>query len=828
MPNQSFHPEETASRTFVDVVLPLALPGTFTYHVPEVLVSKIQFGVRVEVQFGKNKLYSALVVKVHQDPPSNHRTKAIADILDEQPVIFPDQWKFWKWLSEYYVCTPGEVMNAALPTHLKLASETRIILSPVFGNDFSSLNDKEYMIAEALTLQDELSLDDVRKILNQKSVYHIISRLLDKKVIYLKEEIKEKYQPKSIACLRLKEPYASNSEQVKAAFEKLERSHRQVEALMAFLSLARTQEFVRRQDVLNKAGVDYSVIKSIEKKGIWEVYEKEVSRFDDSGLEAEQAAGLSTQQIKALKEIEENFEDKNVVLLHGVTGSGKTRIYIELIQKALEKNQQVLYLLPEIALTTQIVSRLQTVFGDKIAVYHSKMSNNERVEIWKSVADESKPVVLGARSALMLPFRNLKLVVVDEEHDTSFKQQDPAPRYHGRDAAIYLAHLSRAKTLLGTATPAVESYYNAKTGKYGLVEMNERFGGMDLPELVIADAKQELKERKLQAHFTQILLNELGDALTAGRQAILFQNRRGYAPTLRCSACNWHQECIHCDVSLTYHKFSNNLQCHYCGYNMPIPKICPACGSRDLKLQGFGTEKIEDELKIYLPDAKTGRMDLDTVRTKNAHTKIINDFEEKRIDILVGTQMVTKGLDFENVGVVGVISADQLLQFPDFRAGERAFQLIAQVAGRAGRKNQRGKVIIQSMNTAHPVLREVLEHDYKSFFEREILERQSFNYPPFSRLIRITLKHKTPKVLNEAAKAFYEFLRSQTNCQINGPAVPYVSRVRGLFLLDLLLKMPAQSRYTLTVKRKIEAAVHFLKEEKGFGSVRVVIDVDPY
>ncbi|HQU60552.1 MAG TPA: primosomal protein N', partial [Saprospiraceae bacterium] len=486
------------------------------------------------------------------------------------------------------------------------------------------------------------------------------------------------------------------------AFELCSRSTRQVEALMAYVQLSRKLEFVRRQDIYQAANVDATVLNALAKKEIFELYDREVSRLGGYEEETVDADHLSEQQLQAISETKDQFKNKNVLLLHGVTGSGKTRIYIELIQEAINRGEQVLYLLPEIALTTQIISRLEKVFGNQIAVYHSRLNNNERVELWNSVL-KGKPVVLGARSALFLPFRKLGLIVVDEEHDSSYKQYEPNPRYNARDAAIYLAQLHGAKTLLGTATPSLESYFNAKSKKYGLVAMSERFGGLEMPQIVVADAKQELKERKLQSHFTTALLDELKATLERGEQAILFQNRRGYAPTYRCTTCDWHSECIHCDVSLTYHKFHNNLKCHYCGYTTKLPDACPACGSKTLTLKGFGTEKIEDELKIYLPNAKIGRMDLDTVRGKNAHAKIINDFEEGRIDILVGTQMVTKGLDFERVGVVGVLSADQLLQFPDFRAGERAFQLMLQVSGRAGRKHRQGKVVIQAFNTTHPV-----------------------------------------------------------------------------------------------------------------------------
>ncbi|MCB9301455.1 MAG: primosomal protein N' [Lewinellaceae bacterium] len=822
----NLHPH-TATQTYVSVILPLALPKPYTYAVPEALVPEVRFGKRVEVQFGQSKLYTALVIEVHARPPEGYKPKPVLAVVDEEPIINPVQLQLWQWIADYYLCTLGEVMHAALPANLKLASETLITLSPLFDEDYAGLDDKEYLIAEALSIQHEISIGDVRDILQQKTVYPLIRRMLEKRIVYLKEDLKEKYSPKTVASVRLQEPYLSKPELLEEAFELCSRSTRQVEALMAYVQLSRKLEFVRRQDIYQAANVDATVLNALAKKEIFELYDREVSRLDGYEEETVDADHLSEQQLQAISETKDQFKNKNVLLLHGVTGSGKTRIYIELIQEAINRGEQVLYLLPEIALTTQIISRLEKVFGNQIAVYHSRLNNNERVELWNSVL-KGKPVVLGARSALFLPFRKLGLIVVDEEHDSSYKQYEPNPRYNARDAAIYLAQLHGAKTLLGTATPSLESYFNAKSKKYGLVAMSERFGGLEMPQIVVADAKQELKERKLQSHFTTALLDELKATLERGEQAILFQNRRGYAPTYRCTTCDWHSECIHCDVSLTYHKFHNNLKCHYCGYTTKLPDACPACGSKTLTLKGFGTEKIEDELKIYLPNAKIGRMDLDTVRGKNAHAKIINDFEEGRIDILVGTQMVTKGLDFERVGVVGVLSADQLLQFPDFRAGERAFQLMLQVSGRAGRKHRQGKVVIQAFNTTHPVIGEVLSHDYPRFFTREMMERQQFKYPPYYRLIRITLRHKTPKVLNDAGLLFEKALKSRLGEWAMGPAVPYVSRVRGYYLLDFMIKTERDARKIRYAKETVLAAIEALYAASGFSGVRVGVDVDPY
>ena len=817
----------TATQTYVTVILPLAVPKPYTYAVPEHLIPDASFGKRVEVQFGRAKLYTALVIEQHRRAPEAYTPKPILSVVDDEPIINKIQLQLWQWLADYYLCTLGEVMHAALPANLKLASETRLTLSPLFDEDFEGLDDKEYLIAEALSIQNEISIEEVRGILQQKTVYPLIRRMLEKRIVYLKEDLKAKYKPKTVACVRLREPYASQPKRLEEAFELCSRSTRQVEALMAYVQVSRQLEFVRRQDIYTKANVDASVLKAMEKKEIFELYGREVSRLGGYEEETVDADTLSEQQEQALEELRGHFRDKNVVLLHGVTGSGKTRVYIELIQEAIQRGEQVLYLLPEIALTTQITSRLEKVFGDQLSIYHSRFSNNERVEMWNGVLKD-KPVVLGARSALFLPFRKLGLIIVDEEHDSSYKQYDPSPRYNARDAAVYLAHLHGAKTLLGTATPSLESYFNAKTGKYGLVGMPERFGGLQLPAVELVDAKRQMQEQKLHSHFTSVLLDELKAALERGEQAILFQNRRGYSPTYRCLTCDWHSECIHCDVSLTYHKFKNVLKCHYCGYTARLPDACPACGAKQLVLKGFGTEKIEDELKIYLPDAKIGRMDLETVRGKNAHAKLINDFEEGRLDILVGTQMVTKGLDFEKVGVVGVLSADQLLQFPDFRAGERAFQLMLQVSGRAGRKHKQGKVIIQAFNTTSPVIREVLANDYAGFFTREMMERQQFKYPPYYRLIRITLKHKKPQTLNEGASLFENALKSKLGEWAIGPAVPYVGRVRGYYLLDFLIKLPRDAKKIRFAKEVVQQAIDGMQQTSGYSGVRVNVDVDPY
>jgi primosomal protein N' (replication factor Y) (superfamily II helicase) len=814
---------------YAKIILPMATPKPYTYHITEDVAEKVKFGVRVEVQFGVGRdLYSAIVMELTDVKP-DHPTKPILQVIDNEAIITAEQLKFWQWMSSYYACTLGEVMNAALPTNMKLSSETRVVLNLEHDQNFSELDDKEYLIAEALTIQKELTIEQIQKILNQKTVYPIVNRLLMFGVLEIKEELQTKFKPKTASFIRLKEPYASDTAgyALAAAFDLVKNSEKQTAVLLAYAQISRKQPVIKASDIYEKAKVDISVLRALEKKGIFEIFEREISRVDAYDNEVSDAAEMSDQQIKAIFEIGESFKEKNVTLLHGVTGSGKTRIYVELIQKAIAAGEQVLYLLPEIALTTQITNRLQIVFGDNISVYHSKLNGNERVEIWQNTL-AGKPVVLGVRSSLFLPFKNLKYIIVDEEHDPSFKQHDPNPRYNARDAAIYLASLYGAKVLLGTATPSVETYYNAATNKYGLVSMPTRFGGIQMPEIEIVDNKIEMKNRTMQGNFTSKLIAELKAALERGEQVILFQNRRGYAPTMSCPTCGWASECKNCDVNLTFHKYQNTLSCHYCGYTQKLPKECPACGHNALIIKGFGTERIEDELKIHLPDAKIGRMDLDTSRTKTAHSKIINDFEEKRIEILVGTQMVTKGLDFENVGLVGVLSADNLLRFPDFRATERAFQLMMQVAGRAGRKHKRGKVIIQAFDVKHPILTDIVAHDFLSFFKREIAERKNFIYPPYYRLIAVSLKHKKPDVLKDAARIFTKILKEKLGSRVNGPAVPQVERVNTYYILDYLIKIEKEVDKIKITKEIIALATHEMQNTEGYSNVRVSVDVDPY
>ncbi len=817
----------TVPQTYVTVILPLALPKEYTYAVPLEMVAQIQPGIRVEVQFGKNKLYSALVYQVSLEKPDAYTPKPIVAILDREPIVTKKQFAFWRWMATYYCCTIGEVMNAALPSGLKLASETKLVLNPTFEGDFTNLNDREYLVAEALTIQNELTIEEVRKIVNLKTVYQLIDSLLDQKVISLEAELKQKYKPKTIDCIKLAEPYFSANELLRQAFADISRASRQTEGLIAFIQLSKSKKDVTRKELMEFGGIGSNIIRELANKGILEIYKKEISRLNEYAEDLITGFPLAEQQKIAIAEIQKNFEEKDVVLLHGVTGSGKTRVYIELIEAAIERGEQVLYLLPEITLTAQIISRLQKIFGDDISVYHSRFNNSERVEIWQSVLN-GKSVIVGARSSIFLPYRNLGLIIVDEEHDPSFKQVDPAPRYNARDMAVLMGNTHKAKVILGTATPSVETFQNTVTGKYGLVEMKERFGGLKLPKVNIVDLKEETRKKTIQSHFSSVLINELTQALERGEQAILFQNRRGFAPTLRCDTCGWVSECVNCDVSLTYHKFSNTLKCHYCGYHKKVPQSCPACGQHKIMIKGFGTEKIENELQILLPKAKIGRMDFDTVRTKNAHAEIITKFEQKHIDILVGTQMVTKGLDFDNVGVVGVLSADHLLHFPDFRASERAFQLMTQVSGRAGRKKKQGLVVIQAYDTEHPVLAEVFRNDFENFFRREINERKEFLYPPFQRLIKITLSHRKVDNVKFGANYFATVLKEKLGSRVLGPTEPGISRVRSYYLRDILVKLERNKRVIDGTKNLLLEVSQRLQKEKGMSGIKINIDVDPY
>ena len=815
---------------FVDVILPLALPKPYTYRVPFELSEYVQKGVRVVVQFGRSKLYSGLVANIHEQAPVDYQAKYIDSVLDETPVVNQFQFQLWNWISDYYMCNIGEVMNAALPAGLKLNSETHIVLHPDYKNGEVELSDKEYLVADALQIQEVLTIQEISDILSVKHVYPIIKSLIQKSVALAEEEVKQRYKPKVVEYVALSSEM-QNEKVLKNVFDELQKAPKQLEMLMKFVQLSNHfgdyDKQVKKVALQKSVGATSSVVNQLCKKGVFSVYEQEEGRLSHAEIDKKYNYQLSKIQEDKYLEVKNYFESKDVVLLHGVSSSGKTEVYIKLIKEAIAKGEQVLYLLPEIALTTQLITRLQKRFGDKVGVYHSRFNQNERVEVWKNVIDREKyQIVIGARSSLFLPFENLGLVIVDEEHETSFKQHEPAPRYNARDASIVLAKLHNAKVLLGSATPSVETYRNAEEGKYGLVEMKERYGNMQMPEILVSDIADDTKKRKMKANLGDLLYRSIDEALKAGEQVILFQNRRGFSPFIQCDSCAWVPQCKNCDVSLTYHKYRNEYNCHYCGYKLPNIKSCKACGSFEVSLKGFGTEKIEEDIKQFFPKAKVQRMDLDTTRKKDAYYKIITQFEERGIDILIGTQMVTKGLDFDNVALVGVLNADQMLNFADFRAFERSYQLMAQVAGRSGRKKKRGKVIVQSRDPHHIIIRDVIDNNYENMYKNELLDRRNFNYPPFHRLIKFTLRYKEINALNEAAEYFSAMLKSKFGARVLGPEFPAVARVRNQFNKNVLLKVEKEASIK-TAKQAIRLMLAEMATHKDFKKIRVIVDVDP-
>lgn len=823
---------------FIEVLLPLAVNNLFTYKVPEEMTGSIAVGKRVIVPFGKQKVYSALIRRIHTTYTDSIELKEIQSVLDDYPVVSEQQFKFWEWISTYYMCTTGEVMNAALPTALKLQSETRVSAVRNSDSDKEKLTENEEIILAALHERNEMSIDEIAKLLKKTSVHQILKKAFEKNLILLSEEINQRYKPRKEAHLRLAANYSVESELEKlfSELEKNKKKVKQLEALMIFMKVLfddPNRTSVKKTVLLQFKEISKSAVASLITNGILIEYDVIVDRIPVASGELIKPLALSKAQEVSLNEVRESFNRNDITLLHGVTSSGKTELYIHLIEKIIEEGKQVLYLLPEIALTTQLIVRLQKYFGDKVGVYHSKYTSNERVEVWNHVlnftnseSNNRSQVVLGARSALFLPFSKLGLVIIDEEHDQSFKQQDPAPRYHGRDTALMLAKLHECKTLLGSATPSLESYYNAENKRYGLVELNERHGGVQMPAIVVADVKEASRKKLMKSHFTPELIQAIQTALGEKEQVILFQNRRGFSNYIECRNCNTIPHCRNCSVTLTYHKSGNILKCHYCGYIENVPTVCSHCGDFHLEVKGFGTEKIEEEMSVFFPEAKIARMDLDSTRSKSSFQRIIGDFEDRRIDILVGTQMVTKGLDFDNVSTIGIINADQLLNFPDFRSFERSYQLMAQVSGRSGRKQKRGKVVIQTQQPNHWVIQDVIENNYKKFYKRDLLERERFGYPPLSRLIEITFKHKESEMVHEAAIIFTEKLRNKIGNCILGPNIPLVSRIRNLFYRNILVKIEKGASQT-TIKRSIHSCMHDFYADRNNHVVQIVVDVDP-
>lgn len=814
---------------FIDVILPIPLKQTFTYSVNKDEAAFLQPGMRVAIPFGKSKVFTGIVYQVHDQAPVGYETKSIDHILDETPIITIHQLKHWEWIAKYYMCSIGEVIKAALPSAFLLESETMIKLSTEINIEEKSLTDEEFLVFEALQNQTSLHINEVRSILDKKNVVSVINKLIDKKVVDIEETVYEQYTPKLVRYVKLSPEYTSE-ENLRHLLDSMNRAPKQREVLMnLFVLSSQTKKPITATALQKKSIASASTLKSLIDKGVLEEYFIQKDRVEFSGEATTHIKELSEAQTKAYQEIKAAFAEKDVVLLHGVTSSGKTEIYVRLIEQMIATGKQVLYMLPEIALTTQLITRLQKYFGEKISVYHSKFSVNERVEVWNNVLNEKSKaqVVIGARSSLFLPFKNLGLIIVDEEHEPSFKQYSPSPRYNARDSSIVLAKLHKAKVLMGSATPSLESYYNAKTGKFGLVTLKKRFGNVLMPEIELVDIKEKSRKKQMTGHFSDRLLEEMRETLRNGEQVILFQNRRGYSPVVECTTCGVSPQCPNCDVSLTFHQYKNQLRCHYCGYKIAMMLSCIACGSETLDTKGFGTEQVENELKPLFPNHKIARMDQDTTRGKHAYSKLIEALENEEIDILVGTQMLAKGLDFRNIGLVGVMNADNLLNFPDFRAHERSFQLLQQVSGRAGRTQKRGKVLIQTYNPYHQILKQVSVNDYAEMYKEQLEERYNFKYPPYYRTIKIVFKDKNLKKVQKASAWFAQALQVPFKENVLGPEPPPIGRIKNMYIINVLIKIPKDQSLDKS-KKYINNVQRSFNTIKDFSSVRIIIDVDNY
>jgi primosomal protein N' (replication factor Y) len=822
-----FNSSTGSKQLFAEIIIPLALPKNYTWAIPSQFVDVIKVGCRVEVGFGKSKRYSGIVKILHNDSPEAFTPKEILNVLDAEPLVYTHQLELWQWMADYYMCTEGEVMQAALPANLKLSSETILSYNEDYGDDFSNLGNEEYLVAEALLIKKELKLSEVQQILDASHVYPIIKKLIDKKVCVVWEALKDKYKEKKETYVLLHGEF-HNEENLELLLNEWSKNKapKQLELLLAYLHLIKTSGEVTQGELLKKANANASQLKGLVDKNILILEKRSADRLPTLPKDVKIDFELSLAQQLAADDVLNIFSEKAVCLLQGVTSSGKTQIYIKVIEQMIRQGKQVLYMLPEIALTAQIIRRLQKYFGGHIAIYHSKFNPNERVEIWNKLRSGETKVLLGARSSLFLPFNNLGLVIVDEEHDPSYKQQEPAPRYHARDAAIYYASLYKANVLLGTATPSIESYHNAMLGKYGLVKLTERYGNVQLPQIELVDVKSIFTKDKGKVLLSPHLLSAIFDSLEEKKQVILFQNRRGYSPYQICGTCGWIPQCENCDVTLTYHKSKNRLQCHYCGTTYPVVLTCAACGSHNFIQKNFGTEKLEEALVEAFPQAKIARMDYDSIKGKHDHDALIKLFEQQKVDILAGTQMVVKGLDFEHVNLVGIVDADGILNFTDFRVNERAFQLMEQVSGRAGRREVQGKVLIQVSNTQHPVLKFVQEHDYDKLYHFEIENRKQFFYPPFSRIIQITCKHKEKDIAEEAANILGQFLKKSYDAYLSGPAEPVVNRVRNQYLFELLLKLPREAQLIRKCKYDILQQIIIIQSNKRYRSVSIIPDVD--
>lgn len=756
--------------TYVELILPLPLPRFFTYSVPEEWVPDVKPGSRVVVPFGKKKFYTGIVRQIHSTKPEGFEVKPVSIILDPAPILLPSQLKLWEWIASYYLCSIGDVMKAALPSGLKPEGDTE-------------------------------------------------------------EGLRKGFRPRTEIVLRLA-PRMKDEKTLSTTIDLLKRAHKQQELLLTFLNMdghaeGKEGKPILRNELLNHGNTSPALINALLKKGILEQYEQEIGRLSQESLPTVPLHPLNTHQEKALEEIRSQWKGKSICLLHGVTSSGKTEIYVHLIEEALARGEQILYLVPEIALTTQITERLKRIFGSRLGIYHSKFSDEIRVEIWqKQLSDQPYEIILGARSSLFLPFRKLGLVIVDEEHENSYKQFDPAPRYHARNAALVLASFFQAHVLLGSATPSIESYHLAQQGKYGLVTLNKRYKEIQLPRIIPVDIKELRRKKRMNSSFSPLLLHAIQEALEQREQIILFQNRRGFSPMIECKTCGWVPRCKNCDVSLTYHKSTNRLTCHYCGYTESVPTTCPVCEEKNLISRGLGTERIEDEISTLFPHIRVARMDVDTAHTRSQYETILSDFDAHKIDILIGTQMISKGLDFDKVSIVGILDADTMLNFPDFRAHERAFQLMAQVAGRAGRKGKQGTVILQTRSIDHPIIRQVISNDYPSLFHAQMQERSLFRYPPHYRLIYLYLKHREARIAEEAARHITQILRNYLYGRVMGPVEPVIARVQQLFIRQTILKIE-HTASTEHIRQLLHYAQQELLSHSTYRSVIIYYDVDP-
>ena len=819
---------------FVEVILPLSLAKTFTYSVSETEFHYIKKGMRVAVPFGKSKIYTALVIQIHQNKPELYEAKEIHQILDERPIVTEIQIAHWQWIASYYMCAIGDVYRGAMPSALLLESETLISQKTDSFIDTSLLSDDEFLVYEALQQQSSLKIQDIISILNKKNIFPVIQKLVDRNILVLQEEIQESYKPKLVRYVRLHPKYESN-QGLSELLETLKNANKQREIVLRYFQLSASEKTqgqakpITVKKLVEAANSSSAIVKALIEKEIFEDYFLQEDRVNFNGKIREDELQLSATQQTAFEEIKERFTQKEVCLLHGVTSSGKTEIYIKLIEEYLVTGKQILYLLPEIALTTQLVGRLRTYFGNKVAVFHSKYNNNERIEVWNQVVQNSEKaqVVIGARSALFLPFQNLGFIIVDEEHEPTFKQVDPAPRYHARDAAIVLAYSHKAKVLLGSATPSIETYFNAKSDKFGLVEISKRFGNVMMPNIELVDLKDKYFRKKMTGHFSDVLIEEITNALSLGEQVILFQNRRGYSPIIECITCGHVPQCQQCDVSLTYHKHKNQLRCHYCGYTMAKPTHCQACSSVDLTTKGFGTEQIEQELISIFPNSKIGRMDQDTTRGKFGFEKIIDSFKNREMDILVGTQMLAKGLDFDNVSLVGIMNADNMLYHPDFRAFERSFQMMTQVAGRAGRSEKQGKVIIRTYNPNHNTIQQVTNNDYLGMYTEQLYDRQIYKYPPYFRIIKLTLKQRDFDKLKDGSMWLYQVMRQNLDMPVLGPEEPVISRIRNEYIRTIIVKIPQNTSIGNT-KKMIQKILNSFEAVAQYRAIKVTSNVDFY